>query len=170
MHKRFFLSAVTAAAMVACVGSAMAQDKFKIGLILPMTGPFASTGKQIEAAARLYMAQNGDMVGGKKVELIVKDDTSAADVTINQSGVAPSFTNNGTLTIGAAGVPVGPADTRVRIIDPEGRFGAATTFPSADMRFAVECVHTDKIISAQHLGGGDGGALGHLQFLACHGA
>ena len=81
MHKHFFLSAVTAAAMVACVGSAMAQDKFKIGLILPMTGPFASTGKQIEAAARLYMAQNGDMVAGKKVELIVKDDTSAPDVT-----------------------------------------------------------------------------------------
>ncbi len=46
-----------------------------------MTGPFASTGKQIEAAARLYMAQNGETVGGKKVELIVKDDTSAPDVT-----------------------------------------------------------------------------------------
>ena len=46
-----------------------------------MTGPFAPTGKQIEAAARLYMAQNGETVGGKKVELIVKDDTSAPDVT-----------------------------------------------------------------------------------------
>jgi branched-chain amino acid transport system substrate-binding protein len=46
-----------------------------------MTGPFASTGKQIEAAAKLYIAQNGDMVAGKKVELIVKDDTSAPDVT-----------------------------------------------------------------------------------------
>ena len=51
MDKRFFIRAVASAAMVACVGSAMAQDKFKIGLILPMTGPFASTGKQIEAAA-----------------------------------------------------------------------------------------------------------------------
>ena len=61
--------------------AALAEDKFKIGLILPMTGPFASTGKQIEAAARLYMAQNGDTVAGKKVELIVKDDTSAPDVT-----------------------------------------------------------------------------------------
>ena len=81
MDKRFFIRAVASAAMVACVGSAMAQDKFKIGLILPMTGPFASTGKQIEAAARLYIAQNGDTVAGKKVELIVKDDTSAPDVT-----------------------------------------------------------------------------------------
>jgi len=81
MDKRFFIRAVASAAMVACVGGAMAQDKFKIGLILPMTGPFASTGKQIEAAARLYIAQNGDTVAGKKVELIVKDDTSAPDVT-----------------------------------------------------------------------------------------
>ena len=64
-----------------CATSAFAQEKFKIGLILPMTGPFASTGKQIEAAAKLYMAQNGDTVGGKKVELIIKDDTSAPDVT-----------------------------------------------------------------------------------------
>jgi branched-chain amino acid transport system substrate-binding protein len=60
---------------------AHAQDTFKIGFILPMTGPFASTGKQIEAAARLYVAQNGSSVAGKKVELIFKDDTGAPDVT-----------------------------------------------------------------------------------------
>ena len=81
MQKRHFLSALTLALLTSYAATASAQEKFKIGLILPMTGPFASTGKQIEAAARLYMAQNGDTVGGKKVELIVKDDTSAPDVT-----------------------------------------------------------------------------------------
>jgi len=61
---------------------ALAQDKvFKIGLILPMTGQQATTGRQIEAAARLYMAQNGDTVAGHKVQLIVKDDTSLPDQT-----------------------------------------------------------------------------------------
>jgi branched-chain amino acid transport system substrate-binding protein len=80
MKKRFLLKAVVLGALMAS-SAVMAQDKFKIGLILPMTGPFASTGKQIEAAAKLYIAQNGDMVAGKKVELIVKDDTSAPDVT-----------------------------------------------------------------------------------------
>lgn len=60
---------------------AMAQEAIKIGLILPMTGPFASTGRQIEAAAKLYMAQNGTTVAGKKIELIVKDDTGTPDVT-----------------------------------------------------------------------------------------
>jgi branched-chain amino acid transport system substrate-binding protein len=46
-----------------------------------MTGPFASTGRQIEAAAKLYMQQKGDTVAGKKIQLIVKDDTGTADVT-----------------------------------------------------------------------------------------
>jgi branched-chain amino acid transport system substrate-binding protein len=82
MQKRQFIqaTALAVAAFAAC--GAMAQDNtFKIGLILPMTGPFASTGKQIEAAVRLYMAQNGNSVAGKKVEIILKDDTSAPDVT-----------------------------------------------------------------------------------------
>ncbi len=83
MLKRAFLTSVAAAVLaIATSSSAVAQDnRFRIGLILPLTGPFASTGKQIETAARLYMAQNGDTVAGKKVELIVKDDTGAPDVT-----------------------------------------------------------------------------------------
>jgi len=81
MNKRFFLTAV-AAALATQLPLAMAQDNtFKVGLILPMTGPFASTGKQLELAARLYVAQHGDTVAGKKVQLIVKDDTGAPDVT-----------------------------------------------------------------------------------------
>ena len=58
-----------------------AQEAFKIGLILPMTGQSASTGKQIEAAARLYMAQNGSIVAGRKIELIIKDDGGVPDAT-----------------------------------------------------------------------------------------
>jgi branched-chain amino acid transport system substrate-binding protein len=66
---------------LALTGAASAQETVKIGLILPMTGPFASTGRQIEAAAKLYMQQKGDTVAGKKIQLIVKDDTGTADVT-----------------------------------------------------------------------------------------
>ena len=82
MHKRLFLHATALAICGLAATNAIAQgDTFKIGLILPMTGQQASTGRQIEAAAKLYMAQNGDTVAGKKVELIVKDDTSVPDVT-----------------------------------------------------------------------------------------
>jgi branched-chain amino acid transport system substrate-binding protein len=78
MLRRTFLGA---AAVLALTGAASAQETVKIGLILPMTGPFASTGRQIEAAAKLYMQQKGDTVAGKKIQLIVKDDTGTADVT-----------------------------------------------------------------------------------------
>ena len=82
MHKRNFLHATLAlAALTACHGAMAQAEPFKIGLILPMTGQQATTGRQIEAAARLYMAQNGDTVAGRKVQLIVKDDTSLPDVT-----------------------------------------------------------------------------------------
>lgn len=81
MKKRNFVHAAAALALMASASTSFAQEKFSIGLILPMTGPFASTGKQIEAAARLYIAQHGDTVAGKKIELIVKDDGSAPDVT-----------------------------------------------------------------------------------------
>jgi branched-chain amino acid transport system substrate-binding protein len=82
MKKRLFLNACALAVAALSATSAMAQaNTFKIGLILPMTGQQATTGRQIEAAARLYMAQNGDTVAGKKIELIVKDDTSVPDVT-----------------------------------------------------------------------------------------
>jgi branched-chain amino acid transport system substrate-binding protein len=82
MKKRVFLSASVLAVMTLFSAAVLAQDnKFKIGLILPMTGQQASTGRQIEAAAKLYMAQHGDTVAGKKIELIIKDDTSIPDVT-----------------------------------------------------------------------------------------
>jgi branched-chain amino acid transport system substrate-binding protein len=82
MHKRTIIQAAIAGALLAAGPLALAQDNvFKIGLILPMTGQQATTGRQIEAAAKLWMAQNGDTVAGKKVQLIVKDDTSLPDVT-----------------------------------------------------------------------------------------
>ena len=81
MHKRTLIQAAVAATLVSLSGFAAAQEAFKIGLILPMTGQQATTGRQIEAAARLYMAQNGDTVAGRKIQLIVKDDISLPDVT-----------------------------------------------------------------------------------------
>ena len=61
--------------------AAYAAEPFKIGFVLPMTGQQASTGKQIEAAIKLYMAQNGATVAGRKIELIIKDDGGAPDMT-----------------------------------------------------------------------------------------
>ncbi|CAM8668171.1 LivK ABC-type branched-chain amino acid transport systems, periplasmic component [Comamonadaceae bacterium] len=82
MNKRHFLRATALASLAIAGSTVFAQDNvFKIGLILPMTGQQATTGRQIEAAAKLFMAQNGDTVAGKKIQLIIKDDTSIPDVT-----------------------------------------------------------------------------------------
>jgi hypothetical protein len=37
----------------------------------PLTGPFTTTGKQVEAGARFYMQQNGASVDGKKLAPLV---------------------------------------------------------------------------------------------------
>ena len=82
MKKRVFIKAAALTTLALAATHSVAQNtNFKIGLILPMTGQQASTGRQIEAAARLYIAQNGDTVAGRKIELILKDDTSIPDVT-----------------------------------------------------------------------------------------
>jgi branched-chain amino acid transport system substrate-binding protein len=52
----------------------LAADTVKVGLIVPMSGPFASTGKEILAAVKLYQQLRGDTAAGRKVEVIVKDD------------------------------------------------------------------------------------------------
>ena len=79
------LEIVAAAALVlmSAGGStgAAAQEAVKVGLVLPMTGQQASTGKQIEAAVKLYVAQHGTTVAGKKIEVILRDDTSVPDIT-----------------------------------------------------------------------------------------
>lgn len=68
------------AAMAVCLAAsaAWAAEPLKIGLVLPMSGPFSSYGKQIEHGARLYLDQCGGEIAGRKVELIIKDDTGIA--------------------------------------------------------------------------------------------
>ena len=85
-QKRLFLRGTAAAALALNAGlqpgMASAQaTPFKIGLLLPMTGPFASTGRQIDNGVRLYMAQFGDKVAGRPIQIILKDDTGAPDIT-----------------------------------------------------------------------------------------
>ncbi len=76
------LNFITIAALLVAAGSgAFAQDSVKIGVILPMTGPSASTGRQIDAAIKLWLAQSGGKAGGKRVEVILKDDAGVADTT-----------------------------------------------------------------------------------------
>jgi branched-chain amino acid transport system substrate-binding protein len=81
MLRRQFLIRAAAVASAFATYPAAAQDTVKVGLIVPMTGQQASTGKQIDAAVKLYQAQHGTTVAGKKVEVILKDDGAVPDNT-----------------------------------------------------------------------------------------
>ena len=81
MSRRLLVASAAMVLALSGVDRAPAQDAVKIGLILPMTGQQASTGRQIDAAVRLYQQQNGANVAGKKIEVILKDDGAVPDNT-----------------------------------------------------------------------------------------
>lgn len=81
VHRRSVLQAVACVAFAGLVSPAVAQETVKIGLIVPMTGGQASTGKQIDNAIKLYMQQHGDTVAGKKIQVILRDDGAIPDNT-----------------------------------------------------------------------------------------
>ncbi|RZN30323.1 ABC transporter substrate-binding protein [Bradyrhizobium sp. Leo121] len=79
--RRQLLLAAGAIAAAAAVVPVRAEETVKVGLIVPMTGGQASTGKQIDNAIKLYMQQKGDTVAGKKIEIILRDDAAVPDNT-----------------------------------------------------------------------------------------
>jgi len=120
LHKlRYFLVAACAAVALATASGLHAQDGniVKIGLILPMTGQQQSTGKQEAAAAKLFMSQNGDMVAGKKVKLIIKDDGAVPD---NTKRIAQDLIVNDKVTF-LAGFGVTPAAMAVAPLATEAK-------------------------------------------------
>ena len=81
MISKSVIAAAALGAMLAAAAALAGDNTVTVGLILPMTGQQASTGKQEKAGAELYIEQHGGTVAGKKIVLLVKDDTGAADVT-----------------------------------------------------------------------------------------
>jgi branched-chain amino acid transport system substrate-binding protein len=58
--------------------AAGAGETVKIGVIAEFSGPFADYGGQILGGMKAYLKQNGEIFGGRKVELVIKDTTGAA--------------------------------------------------------------------------------------------
>ncbi len=115
------LAALAAGAL--STGGAAAQSPVKIGFILPMTGQQQSTGKQIAAAAKLYMQQNGDTVAGRKIELIIRDDAAVPD---NSKRLAQELIVNHKVGF-LAGFGVTPAALSVAPLATEARIPEVVT-------------------------------------------
>lgn len=60
---------------------AMAQDKIKVGVILPMTGPLNSLGKWVSRGINLFLLENGRHFGGKEIEIVLGDDKGQPELT-----------------------------------------------------------------------------------------
>jgi len=70
---RKIAAALCGLAALGIAAPASAQDTIKIGVILPYSGQFADTGIQLDNGIKLYMKQHGEMIAGKKIEVIRKD-------------------------------------------------------------------------------------------------
>ncbi|MFT8245756.1 ABC transporter substrate-binding protein [Roseomonas sp. BN140053] len=75
------LGAAAGAAVLAAPRLARAADPIRIGLILPMTGAFQSTGRQIENGIRVHMRERNNTVAGRPVEFLLRDDGNVADAS-----------------------------------------------------------------------------------------
>lgn len=59
-------------------GPARAADPLKVGLITTYTGSYAGYGRQMDAGIAIYMKDHGATAGGRKVQVIRRDDTGSA--------------------------------------------------------------------------------------------
>jgi branched-chain amino acid transport system substrate-binding protein len=143
-------SLALAAACTLTSFSALAQQTVKVGLILPMSGPFADYGQQISRGAKLYMQRHGDTVAGKKVELIIKDDTGVAPELTKR--LAQELMNNDKVEI-LAGFGLTPGAMATATLATQGKrpmviMNAATSSITTKSPNIVRVSHTLPQLSA----------------------
>lgn len=83
-HGNTALKALTLVLACAAGTAQAADDKVKVGLMLPYTGTYTALGTAITNGFKLYVEENGGKLGGREVEFAVVDDESnAAKATEN---------------------------------------------------------------------------------------
>ena len=75
MH-RAAIAVVAAALITGIAPAAHAQNKVKVGFMLPYTGTYAALGNAIENGFRLYVQEQGGKLGGREIEYFKVDDES----------------------------------------------------------------------------------------------
>ena len=77
-HRRHLtaLAVLATFALSTFAGSASAQEKIKVGFMLPYTGTYAALGVAIENGFKQYIDEQGGKLAGKTVEYVKVDDES----------------------------------------------------------------------------------------------
>ena len=132
-------------AWLALAGTLHAAEPLKIGLVVPMSGPFAAYGKQIEHGVRLYLALNGDTMSGRKVEIIVRDDAPGTSGEISKR-LAQELVVNDKVDV-LAGFGLTPAAFAAAPVATQGRrpmvvMNAATSAITKASPYIVRTSHT----------------------------
>ena len=73
---RVQLTLVASLALALVATPAFAQEKVKVGLMLPYTGTFAALGNAITNGFKLAIAEEGGKLGGREIEYVTVDDES----------------------------------------------------------------------------------------------
>ena len=64
---------------------AAAQEELRIGLIAPMTGPFAQVGTDMTNGFKMYLDEVGSNFAGAKVNLIIEDSQGKPDTAVTKA-------------------------------------------------------------------------------------
>ncbi len=117
MLRRLRAAAAAVLASVFFASGALAQDTVKVGIVQSLTGQLTAVGKQVMGGVNLYVQQNGNTVAGKKIELVVKDDTTVPDVAkrLAQELIVNDKVNILTTGITPASFAIAPLATQGKI-------------------------------------------------------
>ena len=142
LKSTFKLSAIALAVMAS--SAALAAENLKIGLILPLSGPFAAYGKQIKNGVDLYLKTKGDTFAGRKVEILVKDDAGTQPELSKRDAQELIVKDNVDILAGfgltPAALAVAPVATEAK--KPMVVMNAATSIITTKSPYLVRTSHT----------------------------
>ena len=81
MVKKFLRLAVSAALAGTLATSALAQETIKVGLLMSYSGIALAGGVSADNIIKQFQSRYGSEPGGKKIEIVLRDDTGNAEVT-----------------------------------------------------------------------------------------
>ena len=94
-----------------------ALEVLKMGISIPLTGAgFNAAGRQLSSAIKLYVQQYGEVVAGRKIEIIVRDDGGVAD---NARRIVQEMIVNG--KVGIIGIGITPTALAIAPLATEAR-------------------------------------------------
>ena len=120
-----------ASVLCAAISVANADDRIKVGFMLPYTGTYAALGTAIENGFRLYVEERGGKLGGREIEYVKVDDESEPSKAVDNINKLIKR-DNVDVVVGTvhSGVVMAMAkvakETNTLLIDPNAGAGAVT--------------------------------------------